>query len=420
MTLAWGKKVSAQFVTLVIALCARLGIPDPSWLMAVMWFESRLKASARNAQSGATGLIQFMPNGSIKELGTTAEALAAMTEEDQLVFVERYFVERGYAGKMKTLADVYMAVFWPAAIGKPDNTPLITDEKSKAYVQNKGLDVDKDGQITKAEAASYAVNALAEGLTPNNALELAERPGATASATPNVVPQPVQRGGTRMNILPLLAPVAQVLFQAFGQQAQAKIASAVDKHSDQPGVGQAVADSLSTALVSFAQSVTGKSDPLEAAAVARQDPALVKQAEALAETTALERLQQLSPLLDKSSEYDKAKWQAEREGKDAAADRFVKEKQAGGWDYTYVLVVAGAIVSTLGSMGLIGAVVLQSMAKFLGYEGAAGIDAALVGFAAPLVTLAYSCWKDIIAYRFDGTKESSEQTKALLRVAEGK
>ncbi len=67
----------------------RLGI-DPNWLMAVMHFESRLNPGAVNPYSGATGLIQFMPQ-TAKSLGTTTEALKTMGFAGQLPYVERYY-----------------------------------------------------------------------------------------------------------------------------------------------------------------------------------------------------------------------------------------------------------------------------------------------------------------------------------------
>jgi murein DD-endopeptidase MepM/ murein hydrolase activator NlpD len=52
-----------------------------------------------------------------------------------------------------------MAVLFPAAVGKPDNFVLfgkgaMSGFTGIAYEQNKGLDLNKDGSITKAEAAS--------------------------------------------------------------------------------------------------------------------------------------------------------------------------------------------------------------------------------------------------------------------------
>jgi hypothetical protein len=84
--------------------------------------------------------------------------------------VEKYFIEA--KGKLKTLEDVYMAILWPAAIGKPLSFVLFDKNDAahpKRYIQNAGLDFNKDGLITKAEAANKIQRKLSEGLLPGNA-----------------------------------------------------------------------------------------------------------------------------------------------------------------------------------------------------------------------------------------------------------
>ena len=163
--IAWGKRVSLQFRNMVLAIAAELGC-DPSHLMAAMAFETggRFTADVRNKVSGATGLIQFMP-ATAKALGTTTEALASMSEVEQLRFVARYF--QPYRGRLKSLSDVYMAILWPRAIGKPEAF-VIFARPSKAYQQNAGLDANKDGQVTKGEAAAKVMARLVDGLSAAN------------------------------------------------------------------------------------------------------------------------------------------------------------------------------------------------------------------------------------------------------------
>jgi hypothetical protein len=45
-----------------------------------------------------------------------------------------------------------MAILYPIAIGKPPEYVLF-EKGTKAYAQNAGLDLDLDGNISKAEAA---------------------------------------------------------------------------------------------------------------------------------------------------------------------------------------------------------------------------------------------------------------------------
>lgn len=162
---AWGKRVSALFKSKVAEIAADLGC-DPNHLMAAMAFETgeRFTANVKNPVSGATGLIQFMPS-TAEDLDTTVADLAAMSAEDQLEYVHKYF--RPYKGRMNTLSDVYMAILWPKAIGQPEDAVLFA-QPSKQYDQNKGLDADGDGRVTKSEAAARVLQKLTKGLSAGN------------------------------------------------------------------------------------------------------------------------------------------------------------------------------------------------------------------------------------------------------------
>lgn len=169
--IAWGARVTPAFRDCVRRIGARLGI-NPDFLMACMAFETgrTFDPAIRNAAgSGAVGLIQFMPQ-TAAALGTCTGDLAAMSACQQLIFVEKYFYP--WKGRLRTLSDVYMAILWPGAIGKPEGYVLF-DMADKAhpkrYLQNAGLDFDRDGRITKAEAAAGPARQLDAGLRPGNA-----------------------------------------------------------------------------------------------------------------------------------------------------------------------------------------------------------------------------------------------------------
>lgn len=163
LSLAWGKKVSADFRARVFGIAfRRMLVPD--YLMACMAFETgeRFTADVRNAAgSGATGLIQFMP-ATARALGTTTEKLRVMTAEEQLEYVEEYFTP--YTGRLKTLSDHYMAILLPKMIGRPESAVLFSG--GVAYRQNAGLDIDHDGKVTKYEAAWLVRAKLEKGLKP--------------------------------------------------------------------------------------------------------------------------------------------------------------------------------------------------------------------------------------------------------------
>jgi len=131
-----------------------LGIPS-QWLADVMAFETGgtfNPAETNRALSGATGLIQFMPD-TARGLGTSTRALAGMTRAQQMQYVERYL--RPYKDKIHTITDMYMAVLFPAAIGGQPGDVLFErgGKNGYAYPQNAGLDRNGDGRITVEEAS---------------------------------------------------------------------------------------------------------------------------------------------------------------------------------------------------------------------------------------------------------------------------
>jgi hypothetical protein len=143
------------FTGKVKGICERLLI-KPDWLMFVMWFETAGTMDHRivNKTSGATGLIQFMPK-TARVLGATTEGLRNMSNVEQLDYVERYLAP--YRGKMNDWLDVYCAVFWPAAIGKPDDYVIASDRVAR---QNPGLDLNKDRDIHKREIREVLLRSI--------------------------------------------------------------------------------------------------------------------------------------------------------------------------------------------------------------------------------------------------------------------
>jgi hypothetical protein len=163
--IAFGSKVSPVFKERVLWIADSLGC-QPSWLMACMAWEDAetFHSGTKNAAgSGAVGLIQFMPS-TAKSLGTTTDALVAMTPEDQLRYVYQYFLP--YSGRLSNLGDVYMAILWPKAVGKTDDY-VIFDRSSAptAFKQNAGLDGNRNGLVTRGECVSRVSDKLTKGLS---------------------------------------------------------------------------------------------------------------------------------------------------------------------------------------------------------------------------------------------------------------
>lgn len=123
---------------------------DPNALLAVMNSECGLNAAARNSNGGATGLIQFMPS-TARALGTSTDQLAKMSAYDQLDYVAKFFMMNKKTYKFgdgsMTGADLYSLIFLPARA----NRDVLTSRGEKYYSANAGLDMDNDGNISKAD-----------------------------------------------------------------------------------------------------------------------------------------------------------------------------------------------------------------------------------------------------------------------------
>lgn len=144
-----------QFLAKARLISDKLGI-DVNWLLAVMYKESGLNEKAVNKNGGATGLIQFMPS-TARGLGTTTANLLQMSNVEQLDYVYLYF--KPMTGKIHSYGDLYMYTFFPAAVGKSDDTVikaknLPADTIAKA---NPVADLNKDSVITVGEFKKYAL-----------------------------------------------------------------------------------------------------------------------------------------------------------------------------------------------------------------------------------------------------------------------
>lgn len=138
-------EMAPSFLAAFAAMAAAAGV-DADHLAAVVSNESRFRPDAENPDTHAIGLIQFMPSTAAL-LGTSTDELRRLSATEQLPYVAKFF---GRYLHQLAPRDVYLAVFWPAAIGKPDETTLF-EEGSIGYTQNRGLDRDHDGRITAGD-----------------------------------------------------------------------------------------------------------------------------------------------------------------------------------------------------------------------------------------------------------------------------
>jgi hypothetical protein len=181
------EKLTPTFTAKVTEVATRLNM-NPQDLLRIISFETggTFNPAERNrAGSGATGLIQFTRE-TAKALGTTTDALAKMSPEEQLDYVEKYLTP--YKGKLGNLKDAYLAVLKPAALGQGLDAPLFTrDKDGLAYRQNAGLDTSGKGQVTVGDALAAVMRTTTGGGTlpaaPDTRMQVAG-PGAPAPTTP--------------------------------------------------------------------------------------------------------------------------------------------------------------------------------------------------------------------------------------------
>jgi len=146
---------------------------NPNWLMILMNFETagQMKPTTTNSK-GCVGFIQFCSDGlyngesAKKILGKwhTLQAIKNSGYVGQMNYVRDFFVP--YKDKIETIYDLYVALFYPYALGRGDSFKFgseISPERVKTVAnQNKAISQGKeyitykevramvDGQMKKA------------------------------------------------------------------------------------------------------------------------------------------------------------------------------------------------------------------------------------------------------------------------------
>lgn len=137
------------FKIILLQVCKIIGF-KPIDILSVLFSESGLQPNIVNANGNATGILQWMPETAIS-LNTTVEKLKRMTASQQLIYVKKYFYP--FRNKLKTPFDIYLATFFPAAIGQPDSFVFKSKKISRSAVAraNKTMDLNRDNKITLGE-----------------------------------------------------------------------------------------------------------------------------------------------------------------------------------------------------------------------------------------------------------------------------
>lgn len=128
----------------------------PDWIIATIMIESGFNPHATNDSTSAYGLIQFMP-GTLASMGITKHEIESAGIQ-QMEYVSQYFLQIAKIfGKLDTPTKTYLAVFYPVAI---DKGPDYRIGGPVTYRQNRGLDMNHDGILTRLDITHKIENVL--------------------------------------------------------------------------------------------------------------------------------------------------------------------------------------------------------------------------------------------------------------------
>lgn len=251
-----------EFLNAVGNTSNNLGINQDD-LLRIIEFETAgsWSPSVKAPTSSATGLIQFIES-TAESLGTSTAALAQMSRAEQMQYVEKYL--EPYKGRINNFGDLYMAVHWPAGVGKEDSY-VMYERGSAAYDANRSLDTNGDGTVTRGETIGRVMQATGNGrgvmTTPNTAAAEAalqapvQTPAQASNPASGVTTEaPTMATPTQDTTQATAVPeVATTAFQGTPQRPQ-------EPQRDTPAVDNYIPDDVQAALTAIAsggQPMTG-------------------------------------------------------------------------------------------------------------------------------------------------------------------
>lgn len=254
------------------------------------------------------------------------------------------------AGLSSTAAGAYQFLYrtWDGLCRQypfPDFAPKCQDMGAVALIAGRGalqdvLDGRLDAAIAKCgrEWASLPGSPYGQPvLSMARCRAVFAEYGGTEAGIPNSgtsVPKTAE--DTRMDPLSLVSLLTGVF-------------SPIIRAKAQKALGGEVGGQLADNLLAVTQQVTGKADPLEAVAVARQQPEMVAKIEA----AAVDWFTKMQPALDKIAALEAAAWAAEEASRDAAAKRGQQMAEVGVmrspqfWIAAFILANVTGVVFTV-------------------------------------------------------------------------
>lgn len=163
MTFPDGIGFDRAFYVVFLDGCQSGGI-QPEHLLGVLASESSLIPTAYNANGGAQGLSQLMPQ-TLRNLHVSVDGFKDLPPQEQILTTFEYFRywrNRFGLDRWTSRAQLYLANFMPALLPiatVPDFVIVDAKRAPAIYRANTGLDANKDNQITMAEMEQAIVHA---------------------------------------------------------------------------------------------------------------------------------------------------------------------------------------------------------------------------------------------------------------------
>jgi hypothetical protein len=153
------RRASASDLEELERIAAECGF-NPDELAAIISIESGWNPGSHNAIR-AGGLIGFLPS-TLQRLGWagTPEEFWKLSIAEQLPYVAAFY--RPWCGRIHQPGDIYLATFWPQAVGTADDTIIAAEDGPHEIVwrQNPGLR-GPGGPITAGSVREVVLRAMA-------------------------------------------------------------------------------------------------------------------------------------------------------------------------------------------------------------------------------------------------------------------
>ncbi len=128
-------------------------------LAALIDIESDWDTAARNPRTNAAGLIQIMPFH-LQRWGLTVDDVTAMTWQEQMRLINRYWHESNALGRWRFPGDSYIVVAGSSGLGKPDSH-VVYPVNSAGWRDNPAWREPGGGPVTSGSLRRLLLNWMA-------------------------------------------------------------------------------------------------------------------------------------------------------------------------------------------------------------------------------------------------------------------